>query len=169
MSYEINIIVVNQKKAVQIREKMSIILQNEQDNEEVNRYFEIWPFFSNMPGVLYTLVKQVNEELFSSFPICDANFEADLNGLELPYWVKDTNIKENLVPFIIKDEFLSDFEKVLLFLIESSPIKTVLFQTRYQCDTDEIICGVISFSNFLSMLLNGQILFNVCYIVNGIV
>ena len=82
MSYEINIIVVNQKKAVQIREKMSIILQNEQDNEEVNRYFEIWPFFSNMPGVLYTLVKQVNEELFSSFPICDANFEADLTGLE---------------------------------------------------------------------------------------
>lgn len=44
MSYEINIIVINQKEPIKLNFTSKIILQNEIDDYMVNRYEEIWPY-----------------------------------------------------------------------------------------------------------------------------
>ena len=166
MSYEINVIVVHQKQAVEHKKQSTIILLNEKDHpQEINRYFEIWPYFSQTPGILYTLVQETTENYLSSYPICDANFEADVSELLLPYWIENLDVKDNLTPLVIKKDIMKDFIEIIRFLVKSSPIKTIMFHTRYEGGDDEIICGVITLSEFLSMLQNGKILFNTCYIV----
>lgn len=45
MSYEINVIAINQSTPIYWKGRSSILLHNELENEEVNRYADIWPFF----------------------------------------------------------------------------------------------------------------------------
>ena len=47
MSFEINIISINQEIPVHINFNSQIILRNELENNEESRYTQIWPFFSN--------------------------------------------------------------------------------------------------------------------------
>ena len=166
MSYEINIIAINQKEPIKLNFASKIILQNEKDDFMVNRYAEIWPYFSNTIGILYSLVVKMNDEYYSSFPICDSDFEIDVQEYFLPVCLVKEN-KENLTPFIVKEAFEQEFVEILQYLLENSPQKRFLFQTRYQGGNQEIIVGVIKMKKFLEMLNNKEIFFNVCYIVES--
>lgn len=166
MSYEINIIAINQKKEVQLPFTSEIILRNEVTNPEVSRYAEIWPIFSQTVGILYTLVKEVNEEFYSSFSLCDSDFDSIISKNLLPGWILNHN-EDNLTPLIIRAEVYDDFIKIVEYLLVSSPNRTIMFQSRYQGGDDEIIVGVIKFKKFISMLDKKEILFNVCYIIEG--
>ena len=64
MSYEINLIAVNQQRPIHLNSVKRVLLHNEIEHDEVNRYAEIWPFFSNTKGILYSLVEEVNEEYY---------------------------------------------------------------------------------------------------------
>ncbi|MBQ2802852.1 MAG: hypothetical protein IJF07_03030 [Lachnospiraceae bacterium] len=166
MSYEINIIAINQKEPVKLNFASKIILQNEKDDYMVNRYAKIWPYFSNTSGVLYSLVMKMNEEYYSSFPICDSDFETEIQEYFLPTCLLEEN-KENLTPFIVREPFIQEFIEILQYLLENSPQKRILFQTRYQGGEQEIIVGVIKMKKFLEMLKSKKVLFNVCYIVES--
>ena len=166
MSYEINIIAIDQKEPIKLNFASKIILQNEKDDFMVNRYAEIWPYFSNTIGILYSLVVKMNDEYYSSFPICDSDFEIDVQEYFLPVCLVKEN-KENLTPFIVKEAFEQEFVEILQYLLENSPQKRFLFQTRYQGGNQEIIVGVIKMKKFLEMLNNKEIFFNVCYIVES--
>lgn len=61
MSYEIKIIAINQNKQIKLNHTSKIILKNEIDAYEVNRYAEIWPWFSSTSGILYSLVAKMDE------------------------------------------------------------------------------------------------------------
>lgn len=167
MSYEINVIVVNQKKEVELPFCSTIILQNEINNSEVNRYEEIWPYFSNTTGILYSLVKEMNDGFYSSFPLCDSDFDMKVPERLLPDWIND-EIKYNLTPLIIKDDIYNDFIKIISYLLSCSPNKTIMFQARYQGGDFEVISGVLNLKIFVDMLNKKEILFNVCYIINDI-
>lgn len=164
MSYEINIIAVNQKKEVELPFYSTIVLQNENNNSEVNRYEEIWPYFSNTTGVLYSLVKEINDGFYSSFPLCDSDFDMKVPERLLPNWIND-EIKYNLTPLIIKDYMYNDFIKIIDYLLSCSPNRTIMFQSRYQGGDYEVILGVLKLEAFLDMLNKKEILFNVCYII----
>lgn len=164
MSFEINIVSINQEIPVHINFKSQIIVHNEIDNNEESRYTEIWPFFSNTKGILYSLVQEINDGFYSSFPLCESDFEISLSENSFPNWVSD-EIKGDLTPFIVKENVYEDFVKIIQFLIDSAPQKRILFQTRYQCIDCEIVFGVIKIKKFLEMLNLKQILFNVCYII----
>lgn len=166
MSYEINIIAINQKKEVQLPFTSEIILHNEVTNTEVNRYAEIWPIFSHTTGILYTLVKEVNEGFYSSFSLCDSDFDSLISKNLLPGWILNYN-EDILTPLIIRAEVYDDSIKIVEFLLVSSPNRTIMFQSRYQGGDDEIIVGVIKFKKFKSMFDKKEILFNVCYIIEG--
>ena len=163
MSYEINIVVMNQKKPVHIANSSGILLQNENENPNVNRYSEIWPIFSNTPGILYSLVTEINEDYFSAVKICDSDFEI-IPGENSFKWVS-RKTRENLTPFIINSGFHETFVNIIYYLLENAPLKKILFQTRYQGGDEEVILGVVKMKAFLDMLSNKQILFNVCYII----
>ena len=62
MSYEINVLVINQQNPVYIPCSSDLLIQNEIDDTGVNRYNVIWPFFSNTPGILYSLGTKINED-----------------------------------------------------------------------------------------------------------
>ena len=163
MSYEINVIVIKQKEPVHIANLSKILLQNETENIGVKRYAEIWPFFSNTPGILYSLVTEINEDCFSALKICDSDFEI-IPKDDSFQWISE-DIKENLTPFIVNDKFYDEFVNIVCYLLESAPHKRILFQTRYQGGDEEVVLGVVKIKHFLDMLSNKQILFNVCYII----
>lgn len=163
MSYEINIIVVNQKNPIHVIPQSEILLQNEIDDIGINRYAEIWPYFSSTPGILYSLVTEINDSYYSAHQICDSDFEAILKD-ELIEWVSN-DTKENLTPFIVKDKYCNEFVNIIQQLLENAPQKRLLFQTRYQGGDEEVILGTIKLSKFKDMLLTKHILFNICYIL----
>jgi len=165
MSYEIHIIAINQKSPVHITHSSEILLHNELEDLEVNRYAEIWPFFSSTPGILYSLVTEIDEDYYSSFKICDSDFDVICEDKQFEWVPKDN--REDLTPFIVEDNFYDEFATILYFLLENAPQKRILFQTRYQCRDKEIVLGVIKISKFMDMLSNRQILFNVCYILEA--
>lgn len=165
MSYEINIIAINQKRPVHIAHSSEILLLNELENLGVSRYAEIWPFFSNTPGVLYSLVTKINEGYYSARKICDSDFNVICED-KLFEWVSKDN-KENLTPFIVENKFYNEFATILCYLLENAPQKRILFQTRYQGGDKEIILGVIKISKFMNMLSSRKIFFNICYILEA--
>ena len=166
MSYDISVIAINQTVPVYINSISKIFLFNEKDNENAGRYWKIWPFFSNMKGVLYTLVAEDVDGFYCSFPICDGDFEAEVPERLFPSWLSQDE-KKNLTPLIIYPEYYEEFVKVIHFLIEKAPQKRIMFHTRYECESTEVVLGVIKESQFFDMLDKKEILFNVCYIVEG--
>ena len=95
MSYEINIISINQKKPICLKERNGILLHNETENYEVHRYAKIWPFFSNVEGILYSIIKKCGEDSYSAYELCDSNFDAVAPTEELLGW-SSVEVKENL-------------------------------------------------------------------------
>ena len=166
MSFEINLIAVDQQRPIHLNSGNRVLLHNEIEHDEVNRYAEIWPFFSNTKGILYSLVEEVNEEYYSSFTLCDSDFQVSRSEKAVPIWISK-EAKENLTPFIIKDDLYEEIMNVIKYVLECSPHKRILFQTRYQGGDSEIILGIIKFNKFKELLEQKQVLFNVCYIIES--
>ena len=166
MSYEIHVIAINQKEPIKVNFNSKIIVQNEIDDYMVGRYAEIWPFFSNTSGILYSLFVELNKDYYWSFPICDSDFETEVEEYYLPKCLLEDN-KEDLTPFLVREPYVQDFEKKIQYLLENSPQKRILFQTRYQGEDKEVIIGVIKLKQFFEMIKSKEIFFNVCYIVES--
>lgn len=166
MSYEINIVSINQTKPTRKFQKSPLLVLNEMDSEFAARYFEIWPVFSNMKGIQYTIVEEVAGKFLSARPFCDSDFEAVPVNIEMFSYLPDST-KYYLTPLIIKDEYLSDLKSIISTLIEGSPVKTIAFQTRYQGGDYEVITGSFGIKDFFNKLENKEILFNVCYLVHA--
>lgn len=165
MSYEINILVINQERPVCPPFESSIQLRNEVEHQGFARYFSHWPFFSCIKGIRYTLVRAGTSDCLSSFYLCDADFEASCLNASVLSWVSEEYQQDFLCPLIIKDEVYRDFVNVLAFLLENSPNGFIMFQTRYQGGDRDVILGTISLEQFLSMLNKREIMFNTCYII----
>ncbi|MCI8714146.1 MAG: hypothetical protein HFH23_18350 [Ruminococcus sp.] len=166
MSYEINIISINQKKPICLKERNGILLHNETENYEVHRYAKIWPFFSNVEGILYSIIKKCGEDSYSAYELCDSNFDAVAPTEELLGWISE-EVKENLTPLVLKDEGRDDVIYFIQKILENSPEKRILFQTRYEWGDKEIILGTLNIKQFVDMLKNNKVFFNVCYIVEA--
>lgn len=73
--------------------------------------------------------------------------------------------KENLTHFIVKEKVMEDVVYMIRRVLDSSPQRKILFQTRYEWGDTEIVFGVLKWNRFLSLLKESKLLFNVCYIV----
>ena len=164
MSFELNVISVGQNEVTKFRDNISIIVENEIENDEA-RYFEIWPFMCSTKGIWYTL-GVIYRGFFNAVPICGSNYDTSIDTLPIPYWISDESVKESLTPLIIKDPYKTEFKEILELLINESPQKSIMFHSRYQCPDNEIVQGVISFDDFWSQLESNKILFNICYIIS---
>lgn len=166
MSYEINILVVNQEHPVKLPFKSTVMLQNEIDNADfIGRYWGIWPFFSATKGVLYSLLqKWLDDDYYGAYPFCDSLFETEERPVAPP-WVTEQTL-EDMTPLIIKDHAIADVKRIIQYLLETSPSGFIMFQSRYQCYDTEVIMGTIPISQFLEYLENKQIMFNTCYIIS---
>ncbi|MGG4397451.1 hypothetical protein ABEX25_24430 [Paenibacillus thiaminolyticus] len=163
MPFDFNVLVVNQRKKTIFPFSSSISILNEIDDEDGKRYHTIYPFMTQTSGIWYSLIKEDDGVVYASF--CDSDFEHVQDDAALPYWIKDEDIKYHLTPLFIKKDFEEEVKKIISYLIEQSPIKTVMLLARYQSDDREIICGVMSPDEFWTLLGEGKVLFNTCYII----
>ena len=167
MSYEINVLVVGQNAPAKVPFETSICVLNECDNKpEIARYFEIWPFFMQTSGVLYSLGRMRYGDFFSALPICDSDFDHPLAPNSDTSWIPD-EARECITPFIVFKDEICELERILSFLLDCSPQKLMMFHTRYQDGDTEIICGVMKKEQFFEKLERQELYFNVCYIVAG--
>ncbi|MCE5284538.1 MAG: hypothetical protein LLG02_01630 [Pelosinus sp.] len=163
MSYDLNVLVLNQENASVLPFSSEIQILNE--FQEILRYKEIWKHMTGMRGVWYLLGVD-DEDGFNAMPIIDADFNVCLKNQQMPYWVLDEDVRSNLSPLIALEKYKHDFEKILNFLIQESPSKSIMFLARYQGGETEIVCGVIKYLEFKKLLDERKILFNVCYIIS---
>lgn len=165
MSYDLEVLVVNQVKPAPLQFLKSIMVLNEIDDKVVGR-LKAWEFMSQTKGVWYSLVK-ADEGVQNAFLLCSSDFEIEVEKLAIPFWVEDEDIIYNLTPLIIHQEFIDEFQAILEFLIKHSPTNTLMFLARYQGSDYEIIQGTIPLNQFFHHLKNNNILFNVCYIITN--
>ncbi len=162
MSYEINLLVVNQDQPSTIPYLSRIEVINEVEDEMELRLNNTWNFMSKTNGIWYSLVKE-EDGIKNAFLLCTSDFDSDSKVLPLPFWINDEDVIYNLTPLIIYREYVDEFEKILKFLVKQT--NTLMFLARYQGGDHEITQGTISLSNFIQHLKNKKILFNVCYII----
>jgi hypothetical protein len=165
MSYDFKILAVKSKDIYHVNFQSSIEVMNELE-DGFNRYKDIWTYMTNTEGIWYSLIKE-HDGLYDAYEICDSNFEIEEKDIEMPYWIKDENIRYDLTPLIIKKDLRVDFQNIIGSLINTSPIKTIMLLASYQSNDKEIVCGVLSLNEYFTLLDEGKILFNVCYIISG--
>lgn len=166
MPFDLEILVLNQDKPCKLPFSTKFDLLNEIDNNEsIARYHTIWPYMTQSKGIWYSIINDKDEISLGALRVCNSDFEVEEKDIEMPYWVKDDDIKGNLTPLIIIDEYYEDFVKTLEYLIQQSPSREIMFLSRYQGGDEEIICGILKFEVFINLLNERKILFNVCYIV----
>jgi hypothetical protein len=129
------------------------------------RFHSIWPFMCSLKGIWYTLGITDEDGWFNSMSIVEVNYDKIIKESDLPYWILDEDEKSNFVPIIIVDEYRKDFERILEFLIQQSPNKTILFLVRSQCGDKDVIAGVLEYEAFIMLLNQSKILLNICYII----
>ena len=165
MSYDLNILCINQNDASSLPFASSIELRSEFDSLYYGRYSSIWPFTSSLKGVWYSLGKE-EDGWFNTMSIIDADFDKEAGRNLAPFWILDVDVLSNLSPMIVRDEHRRDLEKIIHFLIQQSSIKTIMFLARYQGGETEIIEGVLKYEEFIGLLRQSKILFNICYIIS---
>lgn len=157
MSFDLKILVIGQKKPSKFESQIEIV--NETD--EILRYQHTWRFMSSIKGMMYSLGKTV-DDLFDAMPLIDTNFEYPS---EYPYWIYDEDVTSNLTPLSINIEYEHELKYLLKQMIEESPVKMIVFMTRYQGGDTEVLCGVIKLDKFWEYIKEDKLLFNTCYII----
>lgn len=71
-----------------------------------------------------------------------------------------------MTPIVCESEEIYEaIREILLRQIYASPIKTIVFQTRYQGTDRETFVGPIQHGMFMKLMKKKKIYFNVCYII----
>ena len=161
MSYDMNVVVLQQEEAVEIPFETSIKVECERNGK---RYYR-WQFLCSLNGMLYMLLKDKlgYDDYSSAYSICDGDFENDNPEDLIPKWLPEKD--RDLTPLIILEDVYEEVVNILRFLLYSSPVQMMAFHVRYQGKEREVIIGVLRFSAFLEMLKNHEILFNAVYII----
>lgn len=171
--YDVLMLSVEQLK--QFKEKISfdnltVETMNHLGNVKGKYYYEKWPFLNNLNGILYHIY---TGDQFGEFGCGDGlfefQFESESTEAFLPYWSPKwqdvDDLKNDLVPILIKEELSQSFKQLVDLLLKNSPIKTILFLCCGQSLEREIIYGKISKEVFYGLLEDGHIATNICYII----
>jgi len=169
MSYDLNILCVNQKYAsINFPNNISIYVeaQNQKPEDNPKFYGTYCPFMNAINGIWYYLMSDQVE--ISSFELCDIyDDDGEIEQL-YPFWYKDEDEDEIDVRILkLRGKYKYDIFDTIKYLIKSSPVNTIIFHSRYQSKEEEpeYIYGTFTFTQFVELLTNNKILFNTCYII----
>lgn len=163
--FDLNVLCVGQKKpTVNISGNYNIYVNNENKDYKKRKkhYYQIAPFMNFVDGIWYELACTKDE--LAGTVLC--NYIENSKGI-YPYWVKSDAVKNDLRPLYIEDKYFQSFKAILYYLIEQSPINTIMFFCRYQSEDKEVTCGTISTEEFFALLNEKEILTNICYIISN--
>jgi len=165
VSYDINVLVLGIKENIVMPGTKLSIIESEYASNSGGRYGEMYPFMTMQEGTWVQLLNPAHT-YSGAFGLCDGDFEYPKERIKYPYWVTETDVrKHDLVPLIIFDQYMDEFNSIIHYLINKSPIGKIMFLSKLQAYNPEIVCGTITTDNFFKLLANREILFNICYIL----
>ncbi len=126
------------------------------------RYIGTFDYMRKEKGVWCSLFDtNKDNDYLSSYYICDIK-DTDNSHINYPFWEDRRN---GMYVFSVHDKYKKSFENVLLYLINKSPKKQIMFLPRLQGGEYNNVCGVITIEKFFELLSNDKILFNIVYII----
>ena len=144
------------------------VVSEMEDVVDAKRYCRIAPFFSNLPGIHYTLL--LEEGKWDDGSICWTThgiFDSDFNRhpeAKRPPWIRQAHY-DDMTPIVCESEEIYEaIREILLRQIYASPIKTVVFKARYEAMRETFV-GPIQHGMFMKLMKKKEIYFNVCYII----
>jgi hypothetical protein len=161
MSFELNIVVLKQEKAVPL---LGFPFEAETEILDGSYSFDHWKFMHIQTGVWYS-IGVYEGDFFSALQLLDTNFEPAPSWFQ-PYWVNQDNIS-NLTVLEFRDEYKNHIISAIRYFIQMSPIHMIMLMARYQGGDTENICGVISIDKFLELYNDRKILFNMSYVISS--
>lgn len=176
MSYDLNILCVNQKKRIkELPVNIHMNPRNKNKDAYPKYYDRYFHFMNSISGIWYYLKEE--EENWSSFELCDIceiddelyseRYPSKLKEL-YPFWCDDSVDELDIDFFCLREKHKEDVLKTMQILIERSPIRHIVFLAKYQIvDNSEFIYGTISYEKFVELLESRKILFNTCYVIKG--
>lgn len=162
--YDLLILSSEQKKPIKLSFGNIVVTQlNKTPNKKHKYYLDIWPYINNVGGILY---KIYTKDGLGEFECCDELFDfGNDNNSDMQYFLFDRNKVNDTDPISLKPEYDKDFKTIINKLLEKSPINTLLFLCRGQCNDYETILGKLSKEEFFDKLDNGKVFTNTCYII----
>lgn len=160
MSYDLEVLVIGKKLLFPATiEGITISVSGDKGRR---RYIGTFDYMRQEKGVWCSLF-EANEDnrYLSAYNICDIN-DMDSSYINYPFWAESL---KGMYVFTVRDTYKKSFEDVLLYLINKSPKKQIMFLPRLQGGEYNNVCGVISFEKFFELLSNNKILFNIVYII----
>ena len=179
MPFDLNILCCNQDKPVTefpFRSAFTFDLCNKNKYDPANHYgHNTWNFINYCPGFWYYLLESnPTDESCACYDMCDIFYDDEkLKRKEKRYYEDATHYPsffeytDSLPWFGIKTEFRKDFEEIILYFIELSPVKMIIFLPRFQGEERDVIQGVFPKEEFFQMLDSRQVKFNHCYIIGN--
>ena len=194
MSFDLNILCIMEKEkniSIPFLSKFYYKIENKKRNS-YPKYYGVnntWAFMSSCYGYWYYLLP--TEEQYPEFPglsgcyiVCNAHYSQQSRDdfeiyRQLPKgedYPKFDNLYDEweyhknteLAALEIKPEYREDFEKIIDYFLERSPVNMIIFLPRYQGRERGNIQGVLKRELFFEMLDTGKIKFNTCYIISNI-
>lgn len=161
--FDLNLLVLDSDIDYKYPHKSAFEIITESERE-YTRYAEIWPYVTRSKGRYYRLGKH-DEEVDVYFHAFDF-FKSEKYSHYKPYWITDKRIFSDLTTFILKRKYEEDFMGIVQYYLSKSQSSTVLLLGRYQSDEREVVCGTITLFEFETLLYDGKLSFNTCYIIS---
>ena len=166
MSYSIFILVLHTDEDIVIPSSTKIYVETMHFPHNYDRTSGDFPYMTMHKGTLVSLLNPNPDRRFlGAFDICTADFEHPEEHIKYPSWMQREETRNGLVPLVILNEYIKDFQEILQCLIDKSPIGKLMFLAQYQGDYEKVVCGTIPISEFFSLLAQKEILFNTYYIL----
>jgi hypothetical protein len=177
MPFDLNILCLNETKKIKSFPFSSIFtfeVKHRGKDSYPKYYGHYWHFMSHCQGFWYYL-KPI-DSLFGPnsccYDLCNIFYDKKKLKIENEQYYDGEQHYKNLWQYIdflpvfgIKPEFRKDFEIIIDFFLDQSPIKTIIFLPRFQGEEKDVIQGIFSYKEFFEMLDSKQIKFNMCYII----
>ena len=162
--YDLLILSSEQKKPIKLNFENIVVAQlNQTPNKKHKYYFDIWPYINNVRGILY---KIYTKDGLGKFECGDELFDfGNDDNSGMPYSLFDGYKVNDTDSISLRPEYDKDFKIIINKLLEKSPINTLLFLCRGQCNDYETILGKLSKEEFFDKLDKGKIFTNICYII----
>lgn len=171
MSNLIGIKVVKSEKNenTKIIENSLLVLEKIDDKQSNLNGFVGWPVFNSIEGAFYELFSKkrhdMGDDILGANDIIDflpINAE-DITWLPATFFKNSTNYQEYIAK--IKRGFKHSFLKIIEELVKNSESKTIALLFQLQEPVSERYFGTISLKEFINLLDERKILYNIVYFV----
>jgi len=167
MSFSLHVLSLGKRDKIEIPEYSTIYVSDESKEYDA-RYSNIYQFMTMQEGQWFSIDKEPFPYDIIDIPrVCDIDYEkAESGQRKYPEWIDNEDTIYDLYPLLIYDYVFEDFEHLLRYMLDQSPLSKIMFLARVQGTYEEIVCGTIPIDKFISKLKNTEVQFNICYIIS---